>query len=330
MRPLTFQVLPLRFGFHARDALHFPVGKSGNTLRGAFGTIFRRLVCPEGCSGSDRCPKRASCPYVRVFEPQASALGGSVRPSGLTDWPRPFVFRAAHLDGRTFAPGESFHFDVHLFDCQGPTLKYFILAFSQLGREGLGPRRARADLIDIYRLDCRRQPVAQVFDGVTLTEPEASSFVQIELKPEPEPVTRVLVRFETPTELKSGRTLTLRPEFPILFARIRDRISALRSLYGPGPLLIDFKCMGEHAARVRMLGCNLEYAYTVRRSTRTQQVHPLGGFVGEAEYEGDLTEFLPYLRAAFWTGVGRQTVWGKGVIRVVATDASRGRGAVES
>jgi hypothetical protein len=46
-------------------------------------------------------------------------------------------------------------------------------------------------------------------------------------------------------------------------------------------------------------------------------VHPLGGFTGSAEYEGDLAEFLPWLRAARWVGVGRQTVWGKGDVRVV-------------
>jgi len=34
------------------------------------------------------------------------------------------------------------------------------------------------------------------------------------------------------------------------------------------------------------------------------------------EYEGDLTEFVPYLRAARWTGVGRQTAWGKGAIEI--------------
>jgi hypothetical protein len=55
---------------------------------------------------------------------------------------------------------------------------------------------------------------------------------------------------------------------------------------------------------------------TSRRSGRTGQIHPLGGFVGEAEYEGDLTEFVPYLRAAHWTGVGRQTAWGKGALLI--------------
>lgn len=33
-----------------------------------------------------------------------------------------------------------------------------------------------------------------------------------------------------------------------------------------------------------------------------------------AEYEGDLAEFIPYIDAARWTGVGRQSVWGKGEI----------------
>ena len=45
-------------------------------------------------------------------------------------------------------------------------------------------------------------------------------------------------------------------------------------------------------------------------------MHSIGGFVGEAEYEGDLAEFVPYLRVAKWTGVGRQTVWGKGEVEV--------------
>ena len=36
------------------------------------------------------------------------------------------------------------------------------------------------------------------------------------------------------------------------------------------------------------------------------------------EYEGELGEFVPFLRAAEWTGVGRQTSWGKGAITVIA------------
>jgi hypothetical protein len=70
--------------------------------------------------------------------------------------------------------------------------------------------------------------------------------------------------------------------------------------------------MGERADRVRMTRCDVKQVAVARTSAQTGQSHSLGGFVGSAEYEGELAEFAPYLKAAQWTGVGRQTVWGKG------------------
>jgi hypothetical protein len=68
-----------------------------------------------------------------MFEP--STLGGG--PSGLTDWPRPFVFRASHLDDTTVERGTAFSFDLNLFDMRNPAIAYLVLAFAQLAREGL-------------------------------------------------------------------------------------------------------------------------------------------------------------------------------------------------
>jgi hypothetical protein len=137
----------------------------------------------------------------------------------------------------------------------------------------------------------------------------------------PEPASRVELRFVTPTELKSGDGLAVRPDFDILFARLRDRLSTLRALYGPGPLEIDFRAAGARAAQLRLTDCRLAAVHLERRSSRTGQTHPLGGFRGDATYEGALAEFLPYLRAGQWTGVGRQTVWGKGELQIVAVTA---------
>ena len=102
----------------------------------------------------------------------------------------------------------------------------------------------------------------------------------------------------------------------MLFARAQDRVGTLRQLYGSGPLAIDFQAMRARAAGVRMTRCELQHVATGRRSSRTGRVHGIGGFVGMAEYEGALEEFLPYLEAARWTGVGRQCVWGKGELWV--------------
>ncbi len=127
-------------------------------------------------------------------------------------------------------------------------------------------------------------------------------------------VHRLLVRFLTPTELKDSQHFAERPEFEVLIARIRDRLGTLSTLYGDGPLPIGFAAMRARAAEVRLAECRIQRLSLTRHSTRTGQSHPLGGFTGEAIYEGPLTPFLPYLEAARFTGVGRQTVWGKGEI----------------
>jgi hypothetical protein len=292
---LKFEFLRLRFHFRAADTVRFPPGKAGNTARGAFGDILRKLVCNPDCRDVQVCEVRATCPYARVFSPQtAPGLG----PSGLADPPRPFVFRAAHLDGAAVRAGEPFHFDVHLFDLRDGALPHFVRAFEQLGQEGLGPGRGRAELVDVDQTNL-------AFDLAVI----------------PEQVGRVCVRFVTPTELKSGRESVSRPEFAILFARLRDRVSTLRALYGEGPLEIDFRAMGNAAAAIKMTRCDLTHMATERRSSRTGQRHSIGGFVGEAEYEGEIGPFVNYLNLGKWVGVGRQTVWGKGEIEVATEPA---------
>jgi len=262
---LHFRLYALQLTFLAREALSFPDGTAANRLRGAFGAMLHKL---------DRAP---------MFAPSSDA-----GPSGLQDRPRPFVFRAAHLNGAGIAPGETFHFDFHWFDLRRSSLDIAIDAFAQFD-----PRAVLKNILD------------------------ADKTLELCLDPPGDLVDHVSIRFETPTELKASGAAVDQPEFGILAARIRDRISTLRALYDDGPLTINFREFGERAEHVRMTRCNIHQVEAYRRSGRTGQVHPLGGFVGEAEYQGDLTEFLPYLQAAKWTGVGRQTAWGNGSIAVV-------------
>jgi hypothetical protein len=306
---LHFRFYPLRFEFVANDSLFFPPGKAANILRGALGVIFRKLACIPHCEDARICDVRDTCPYARVFEPVASGDG----PSGLADWPRPFVFRARHLDGRTVHPGEPFWFDLHVFSLDHNVLAYFVLTFASLAREGLGPRRGKAEL---QRVLTGGQVL---YDGSTQTISGAVEPLSLDLKPA-DSSHRICVDFLTPTELKHEHKIASRPEFPILFGRIRDRVGTLSRLYGAGPLDIDYQGTNERAAAVKMTTCHVRRQESQRRSTRTGQAHSIGGLVGVAEYEGDLTEFLPYLEVGRWVGVGRQSVWGKGEINVERLD----------
>ena len=72
----------------------------------------------------------------------------------------------------------------------------------------------------------------------------AEAPLELCLDPAPDPVNHLTVRFETPTELKADGHAIQRPEFGVLAARIRDRISTLRALYDDGPLTIDGHPLG--------------------------------------------------------------------------------------
>ena len=281
----TFEFFRLRFHFRAVDEIRLPA-HAGNAVRGAFGAALRETAPAEE--------------YARIFEPRQVGAG----PSGLSDWPRPFVFRASQLNGMAIPSGARFFLDVHLFDLRAAAVECMRSALEFMAECGIGrPPRGRARLERLEWLD--------LSDRVTESGPNVVALDSVT-----ERVEHVRLRFVTPTELKGGGELVERPEFPVLFARLRDRISTLRSLYGGGPLEISFRELGERAAAVRLRWCELKWEDAERRSARTGQVHPMGGFTGEAEYEGSLGEFVPWLRAARWVGVGRQTVWGKGDVRI--------------
>jgi hypothetical protein len=252
---------------------------------------------------------RDQCSYARLFEP--ACRDG---PSGFADAPRPFVIRAANLDGRRYLPAEPLSIDVHVFDLREPTLAHFVSAFSRLVETGLGPGRGRVNLEAVVEMKGDRTPGRTLFDLAEFTLISQPESVELDLTPPGKAVDRVRVCFRTPTEVRSsGATISVE-DFGALFARIRDRVSTLRGLYGEGPLDIDFRGMAERARRVRAVKTAVRTECVERRSSRTGRVHSLSGFTGEVEYEGDLTEFLPFLEAAYWTGVGKHTVWGNGMI----------------
>jgi len=178
-----------------------------------------------------------------------------------------------------FRLADAHHIGIHVFDTSPSAAELFIRAMRH---------------VDAFEIDSVEQ----------------CELVRLPLESALPAVDKLRVRFLTPTEVKGAD----RPDFGILMARVRDRVSTLRALYGAGPLDLDFKAFGDRAGRVTLTRCEIMDVEAERVSRRTGQRHSLGGFVGVAEYAGSLGEFIPYLEAARWTGVGRQTVWGKGEI----------------
>lgn len=304
------RVCPLRFSFRAERQVFFPYGKAGNVLRGALGSILRKIVCVPHCLDTAHCPE-PNCPFRRVFSPRLET-----GPSGLADPPRPFVLRAAHLDGLHIAAGEIFSFNIHLFSQDPEAISLIILVMRQAFVAGLGPGRSPVRLESVERLGKDSNPIEKIYENGRLLV-AAPEFLSMTYPSQPNPCQELTLRFLTPTALKhEGRLLRNEASFPVVWGRLRDRLSALRLLYGHGAFAADnFAELNQEAAEnVKTMKQSLQWIETRRRSSRTGQTHALEGFIGEVTYAGNLSPFIPWIHAGFWTGIGRHCVWGQGMI----------------
>ncbi len=329
-------LLDLRLKIKPRETLRLPAGNKGNTLRGAFGVAFRRLVCIPQCKGASACPLGHRCPYKAVFEPSPGPEA-----QGLTnsqDVPRPFVFRPPHEPKASYLPGEDFEFGLVLVGASVDYLPYFVLSFRDIARHGFGPGRARCELADVRsvppevdtsggrvvaRKNGNEPGVAaivynaedQLFHAPahrTVSEWVAARLAQWEMNGSNGSAQRITARFLSPTSLKSEERVVRRPDFHHLFKRVRDRLSTISTFYGAGPIDADFKGLGERAEQVRTVDSSVTWVERSRVSSKTHQRHELSGFVGTCTFEGELAEFMPWLAAGELIGVGRHTAWGNG------------------
>ena len=265
-------------------------GLSLRVIRARFSFMARETIrFPALAANSLRGAVGTSLP-PELFRPPAPEAG----PSGLQTPPPPFVLRAANLNHRRFDRGQRFEVTSSIFVTEPHVLRQLALAFGVLKESGIGPTRGRAALEDVQTEE-----------------------LEFDLSPGP-PCGRVELRFNSPTELKGHPSLTVVPPFGVVMARVRDRVSTLRALYQGGAAQADFAGMGKRALEVRLVEGEVAPLEAERKSSRTQERHPLNGFVGHAIYEGELSEFLPWLKAAEATGVGRHTVWGFGEVNVTA------------
>jgi hypothetical protein len=323
-----------RFTLAPLQPLEVPAVNKGNMLRGGFGHAFRRLCCIPQCKDARACPLDGSCPYKTVFEP--SPPPGADRLSKNQDIPRPFVFRPPQTRQTRFEKGERFEFGLVLIGRALDFLPYFVLSFRELAGEGLGMNRARCTLERVEQNAISSNAASPMGSQARLiysaedqlfrspTPSPASDYVRARLQ-DLAPDTRHLapalltVRFLTPTHLTFEGQIVKRPEFHHLFKRVRDRVNALSSFYGDGPVDADFKGLGERAEKVRTVSSKIEWAERFRTSSKTHQRHELSGFVGECTYEfppnnSEISnlELLEWILAGELCHVGKHCTWGNG------------------
>ena len=208
-----------------------------------------------------------------------------------------------------------------------------MLSFRELASVGLGLNRARCTLERVEQTDVSANhprpanydarliyssdnQVFQPSGSVSVHDCLNSRLREFPAANDDESTQRMTIRFLTPTFLRADGEVVRRPEFHHVFKRLRDRISALSVFFGDGALELDFRAIGERAEKARTVSAQIDWVERFRTSSKTRQRHELSGFVGEASYEGELREFLPWLALGELLHVGKHTAWGNGWVRL--------------
>ncbi|MGI6604023.1 MAG: CRISPR system precrRNA processing endoribonuclease RAMP protein Cas6 [bacterium] len=310
---ITLEVGPL--------GLNLPAFK-GSTLRGAFGSTFRRLTCArhneENCKD---CLVKENCPYARVFE--SAPPEGSTALTKYESIPRPFVFEPPLEDRTQYDPGEKLTFGLVLIGHGIDYLPYFILAFRELGSLGLGKGRHPYSLKEVRAIDPLTGEVQQIYTDEQNRVLNHANFLVDTLSildscSNKNP-TILSLHFLTMTRLKYKNQWTKTLHFHILVRNLLRRVSSLAYFYHGIEWDEDFPSIINQAAEVRIYEDRSLWSQWQRYSSRQNQKISLGGVIGEVTYTGSLKPFLPLLQLGSLVHVGKAATFGMGKYRLKQT-----------
>lgn len=315
----TLQFATFRFVLKAVDSIHIPPN-AGSTLRGGFGSSFRRTACfqrnrkPENC---DSCSVNHSCPYGYIFETRLPPNSEVLR--SLSEIPHPFILEPPLNPPPVYQPGAPLEFRVVLVGMAIAYLPYFAMAFLDLGGRGLGRGRGRFQLEEIaaeHPLNGRSEPIYRDGSLLPCSNDLTATYSDLLRRCEGISPDRVTVHFLTPTRLISGERLATHPTFPVLIRAAIRRISSLSYFHCGRRWETDYAGLVAASEEIRLISSDLRWEEWERYSSRQDARMKLGGLVGSATYEGPIAPFLPILLAAGVVHLGKACTFGNGRLRV--------------
>lgn len=312
-----------RFVVEAQEPLYLPAWK-GSALRGGLGHRLKRAVCVQPQTTScDPCPLVHNCAYSYLFETRPPPGSEVLRTHRSV--PVPFVLRPP-LDARTVVPaGERIAFGLVLIGRAVHYLSHFLVLFRDLGMVGLGRKRGKYALREVWAVHPLRGEERLVYDGERLkgTGIEVTA-EEVDAWAEGETGERLTVRFLTPTRLKhAGVLVRERVEFHVLVRALLRRLSSLAYFHSGRRWETDYSRWIAQAERVRVVASDLRWEEWGRFSGRQRRWMEMGGLVGQITWEGDLAPFRGLLALGMLTHVGKGTVFGNGQYDAIWERASR-------
>lgn len=303
-----------KYNFHCQldSEANLPYFK-GSTFRGVFGRALKKVVCALKLQECSDCLLKHKCLYSQVFETIEVTRPVNLKMSAP---PHPFVIEPPLIEETKFPEGASFDFNLLLFGEVNSSLPYFIYAFDQMGKIGIGRRtNGKRGAFSLNKVLCEKELIYSNTDKVLKTGKEVCSLTLSKTKENSEKKLRVKLTLETPLRIKYENKLKAELPFHIIVRAMLRRISSLLNYYDSGEPDLDYKGLVKRACDIRTASSNLRWFDWKRYSFRQDQEMLMGGIAGTVTYEGTMEEYLTLLDFCSKVHLGKQTTFGLGKIK---------------
>jgi len=281
----------------------------GSTLRGGLGHALKKTVCALRRRQCSDCLLVASCAYAFIWE-------GGDDPGRR---PLPYLLIPPDDSRRSWRAGEYFNFNLILLGRANDYLPHLIYAVKEMGDSGLGKKSLSSGRFDLEKITLGEEVI---WEGDTLQSP--ARLPDLVLQPAPAAVIPELrLVCLSPVRLKYANHLIGDLPFHLLIRAAMRRISSLEAAHGQGEPPLDYRGLAARAADVGIREADCRWLEFERYSNRQKSGMLLGGVQGTIRYQGDnLADFLPLLRYCEVVGLGKQTTFGLGRIKVELPEAT--------
>lgn len=289
------KVLTLRCAFEAQESGELP-GYLGSTVRGIMGHCFRRFVCHTPNVKCFRCDQREQCLYVKCFS-NTGGTAGAVNPYTLH----------VHNQGKTqWKRGDVCTFDLTLFGNAAISANIYMDALMEMEHQGWGAMRIPFLLLRVTIPEYDRL----VYDhGICWMR----NLRPYEMKMQERNAGKVLVVFDTPVRIVSGKKLFDQLPFEMLIRFLYGRLHLLTKAYGQGPLPWLESELFQTASTITVHSQEWNNVSFSRYSiNQLENRLDLPSKIGWALYEGNLTKVIPLLEAGKCVHVGKGATIGFG------------------
>jgi hypothetical protein len=203
-----------------------------------------------------------------------------------------------------------------LFGEVNNSLPYFIYAFDQVGKIGIG-KKVNGDRghFVLEKVTTGKRVVYSNGDQKLNLPDKLTNLTLNNEKSESENILEIRITLQTPLRIKFKNQLKADLPFHVFVRAMLRRISSLLFFYGDGEPNLDYKGLVQRANEIKIKNNGLKWFDWRRYSHRQDRSMLMGGMIGSVTYEGNLGEYLPLIELSSILHLGKQTSFGLGKIQ---------------